>query len=137
VAGVELNILDFYSVHLIVSTILDVGTGPFTDANFPRFSSDHFEHIDTIYTYPGIHLRGPSPLSLFCAFKYYPVGVTNGSVYSINSMMNLEVGAFVLLIPCPLFSFMTSSFTELQISIVFLLSFYLYICSQLQQCPHH
>ena len=77
-AGVELNILDFNSVDLTVLTILDIGIGPFTYGNFQRFSSDHFEQTDTIYTYPGIHLRGPSPLSLFCALKDYSVGIAKG-----------------------------------------------------------
>lgn len=77
-AEAELYSLDFYSVDLIVSTILDVGIGSFTVDDFPRFSSDHFEQTDTLYRYPGIRLRGPSPLSLFCAFKDYPVGVTKG-----------------------------------------------------------
>jgi hypothetical protein len=46
---------------------------PFTVDDFPRFSSDHFEQTTTLYTYPGIYVRGPSPLSLYCAFKDYPV----------------------------------------------------------------
>ncbi|KAF8677905.1 hypothetical protein HU200_046390 [Digitaria exilis] len=36
--------------------------GPFTVDNFPKFSSDHFEQTTTLYMYPGIYVRGPSPL---------------------------------------------------------------------------
>ncbi|CAM0153272.1 unnamed protein product [Urochloa decumbens] len=53
--------------------------GPFTVDNFPKFSSDHFEQTTTLYMYPGIYVRGPSPLSLFCAFKDYPVSLPKRS----------------------------------------------------------
>ncbi|CAL5090911.1 unnamed protein product [Urochloa decumbens] len=52
---------------------------PFTVNDFPRLSSDHFEQTTTLYRYPGIYLRGPSPLSLFCAFKDYPAQFPKGS----------------------------------------------------------
>ena len=111
-ARVELNILHFNSVDLVIPKFLDVGMGPFTDDNFPRFSSDHFEHTDTIYTYPGIHLRGHSPLSLFCSFKDYPVGVTKGRHWFRRQHQlydESERGASFLLIPFQLLPITTHS----------------------------
>jgi len=112
VAVVELNILDFYPVDLIVSTILDVGMVPSTYDNFQRFSCDHFEQTDTIYTYPGIHLRGHSPLNLFCSFKDYPVGVTKGRHWFRRQHQlydESERGASFLLIPFQLLPITTHS----------------------------
>uniref|UniRef100_A0A0E0MNW0 DUF6598 domain-containing protein n=1 Tax=Oryza punctata TaxID=4537 RepID=A0A0E0MNW0_ORYPU len=50
---------------------------PFTVDDFPRFSSEHFVQTHVMYEYPDIHIRGPSPLSLFRVYND-PVSVKEG-----------------------------------------------------------
>ena len=131
-ARVELNILHFNSVDLVVSKILDVEMALLQMTIFQGLAVTILSRLIQYIHIQGFIFEALHHSAFFVHSQIILLASQKaviGLVYSINSMMNLKVAAFVLVIPFLLFSFMTPSFNELQIATDFLLSSYLYLCS--------